>query len=187
MPTDLGPIDTKHDDLRSLRIDHSLRDGGGEPPTWSRRFILGGIAAVVLLGVAALAYRALASNTPEVEVVRATAEGSDAAGSTVQSFMTFLQNILGIDTTAAGDTAAGVSISGGVITVTASTVVTARRVQRHPARRNRLDNSSVRRTGLDSIPESTLETNGWLDLEHQQEKTLGRRGQLLELGGAAWA
>jgi hypothetical protein len=77
--------------------------------------------------------------------------------------------------------------SCGVITITSSTVVTARRVQRHLARRNRLDNSSVRRTGLDSIPESTLETNGWLDFEHQQEKTLGRRGQLLELGGAAWA
>lgn len=40
--------------------------------------------------------------------------------------------------------------------------------------------ASVRRTGLDSIPESTLETTGWLDFDHQQEKTLGRRGQLLE-------
>ena len=85
MPTDLGPSDTKHDDLRSLRIDRSLRDGGGEPPAWSRRFILGGIAVVVLLGIAALAYRALASETPEVEVARATAEGSDVAGSTVLS------------------------------------------------------------------------------------------------------
>jgi HlyD family secretion protein len=40
---------------------------------------------VVLLGIAALAYRALGSETPEVEVTRATAEGSDAAGSTVLS------------------------------------------------------------------------------------------------------
>ena len=79
------PIDTKHDDLQSLRIDRSLRDGGGEPPAWSRRFVLGGIAIVVLLGIVALSYRVLASNTPEVEVVRATAEGSDAAGSTVLS------------------------------------------------------------------------------------------------------
>src|SRR3984957_12305204 len=85
MATETGPSDTKHDDLRSLRIDHSLRAEGGEPPAWSRRFILGGIAMVVLLGIAALAYRALASNTPEVEVTRATAEGSDAAGSTVLS------------------------------------------------------------------------------------------------------
>lgn len=85
MPTDIGPTDTKHEDLRSLRIDRSLRDGGGEPPAWSRRFILGGIAVVVLLGLAALAYRALASETAEVEVARATAEGSDVAGSTVLS------------------------------------------------------------------------------------------------------
>jgi len=60
MPTDLGSADTKHDDLRSLRIDHSLRDGGGEPPAWSRRFILGGVAMVVLLGIVSLVYRALA-------------------------------------------------------------------------------------------------------------------------------
>jgi HlyD family secretion protein len=78
------PTDTKHDDLQSLRIDHSLRDGG-ETPIWSRRVIVAGISVVVLLGVVALAYRALASSTPEVEVVRATAEGSDAAGSTVLS------------------------------------------------------------------------------------------------------
>jgi HlyD family secretion protein len=82
MPTE---IDSKHDDLQSLRIDRSLRGEGGEPPAWSRRFILGGIAIVVLLGLAALAYRALASTTPEVEVARATAEGSDVAGSTVLS------------------------------------------------------------------------------------------------------
>jgi HlyD family secretion protein len=85
MPTDLGPTDTKNEDLRSLRIDHSLRDGGGEPPAWSRRFILGGIAVVVLLGLVALAYRALASDAPEVEIARATAEGSGVAGSTVLS------------------------------------------------------------------------------------------------------
>src|ERR1700688_887460 len=85
MPTETEHTDSKHEDLRSLRIDHSLRDGGGEPPAWSRRFILGGIAVVVLLGLVALGYRLLASNAPEVEVARATAEGSDAAGSTVLS------------------------------------------------------------------------------------------------------
>ena len=79
------PIDTKHDDLQSLRIDHSMRDGGGEPPAWSRRFILGGIAIVVVLGLVALAYRVLASNSAEVEVARATAETGNAAGSTVLS------------------------------------------------------------------------------------------------------
>jgi len=85
MPTETDHTDSKHEDLRSLRIDHSLRDGGGEPPAWSRRVILGGIAVVVLLGLVALAYRALASNAAEVEVARATAESSDVAGSTVLS------------------------------------------------------------------------------------------------------
>lgn len=85
MPTDPEQADSKHDDLQNLRIDHSLRDGDGEPPAWSRRIIIGGIAVVVLLGIVALSYRVFASNTPEVEVARATAEGSDAAGSTVLS------------------------------------------------------------------------------------------------------
>jgi len=67
------PADTKHDDLQSLRIDHSMRDGGGEPPAWSRRVIIGGIALVVLLGIATMAYRALSTDAPEVEVVRAAA------------------------------------------------------------------------------------------------------------------
>src|ERR1039457_6781130 len=79
------PTDTKHDDLQSLRIDHSMRDSAGGPPVWSRRFIIGGIVAVVLLGIVMLAYRLLASNATEVEVARATAEASDAAGSTVLS------------------------------------------------------------------------------------------------------
>src|SRR3981189_2894111 len=79
------PTDTKHDDLQSLRIDHSMRDGGGEPPAWSRRVIIGGIALVVLLGIATMAYRALSTDAPEVEVVRAAAESSDVAGATVLS------------------------------------------------------------------------------------------------------
>ena len=79
------PLDTKHDDLQSLRIDHTLRGGGGEPPVWSRRIIIGGIALVVLLGIVTLTYRVLASNTPEVEVVRATAEVGNSAGATVLS------------------------------------------------------------------------------------------------------
>src|SRR3977135_1624410 len=79
------PADDKHDDLQNLRIDHSLRDGGGEPPAWSRRFILGGIAMIVLLGMIVLTYRVLASDSPEVEIVRAAAEGKDVAGATVLS------------------------------------------------------------------------------------------------------
>lgn len=67
-------IDTKHDDLQSLRIDRSQRsDHGGSAPEWARRYILGGIALVVILGISALAYRTLSSAAPEVEVVRASA------------------------------------------------------------------------------------------------------------------
>lgn len=74
-------IDTKHEDLQSLRIDRSQRgDGGGEPPAWARRYIIVGIAAVVVLGLVAVAYRALSASVPEVEVVRAAAESSDMGG-----------------------------------------------------------------------------------------------------------
>ena len=80
-------IDTKHEDLQSLRIDRTQRgDSGGEPPAWAKRYILGGIALVALLGVITLAYRAFSSDTPEVEVVRAAAQTSGAdAGGTVLS------------------------------------------------------------------------------------------------------
>ena len=80
--------DTKHEDLQSLRIDRSQRgDNGGEPPTWARRYILGGIALVVLLGLTALAYRAFSSDTPEVEVVRASAQtsGNDVGGTVLSA------------------------------------------------------------------------------------------------------
>jgi HlyD family secretion protein len=80
-------IDTKHEDLQSLRIDRTQRgDSGGEPPSWARRYILGGVAIIVLLGLCVLAYRALSSDVPEVEVVRAAAQTSgDAAAGTVLS------------------------------------------------------------------------------------------------------
>jgi HlyD family secretion protein len=82
------PIDAKHEDLQSLRIDRSQRggDGGGEPPAWARRYILGGIALLVVLGLGAVAYRVFSSDAPEVEVVRAAAEtGGSEAGETVLS------------------------------------------------------------------------------------------------------
>src|SRR5216683_3721168 len=72
-------IDTKHDDLRSLRIDRSEKVEG-EPPAWARRYIIVGIAVVVLLGLAALGYRLFASDAPEVEVVRASVESSEIGG-----------------------------------------------------------------------------------------------------------
>jgi len=70
-------IDTKHQDLQSLRIDRSQRgDNGGEPPAWARRYIIIGIAIVVLLGLITLVYRAFSPDVPEVEVVRAAAQTS---------------------------------------------------------------------------------------------------------------
>jgi HlyD family secretion protein len=81
-------IDTKHEDLQSLRIDRSQRgDSGGEPPAWARRYILGGIALIVLLGVVALAFRLFSSDAAEVEVVRAAAEtsGNDAGGTVLSA------------------------------------------------------------------------------------------------------
>jgi HlyD family secretion protein len=80
-------IDTKHEDLQSLRIDRSQRgDSGGEPPAWAKRYILGGLAVVVLLGLVALAYRMFSADVPEVEVVRASAEtSSNDLGGTVLS------------------------------------------------------------------------------------------------------
>src|SRR5579863_9226873 len=75
------PIDAKHEDLQSLRIDRSARAGGeGEPPVWARRYILIGIGLLVLLGVVATAYRLLSHDAPEVQVVRAAAESSDVGG-----------------------------------------------------------------------------------------------------------
>jgi HlyD family secretion protein len=79
------PIDTKHDELQNLRIDRTHRsDTAGEPPAWARRYILGGIAVVALLGIAVLAYRALAPEAAVVETARAQAQSNDA-GSVVLS------------------------------------------------------------------------------------------------------
>jgi len=84
----LMAIDTKHEDLQSLRIDRSQRsDSGGEPPAWARRYILVGIAIVVFLGLIAVAYRLFSSDAPEVEVVRAAAQtsGNDAGGTVLSA------------------------------------------------------------------------------------------------------
>jgi len=79
-------IDTKHQDLQNLRIDRSERgNGGGEPPAWARRYIIGGIAVVVLLGLVTAAYRLFSSGAPEVEVVRAAAESSSVGGTVLSA------------------------------------------------------------------------------------------------------
>ncbi len=78
-------IDTKHDDLQSLRIDRSAPNSEGDPPKWSTRYILGGIGVVVLLGLIALAYRLFSPAAPELEVVRAVTEGGADVGGVVLS------------------------------------------------------------------------------------------------------
>jgi HlyD family secretion protein len=70
------PIDAKHADLQSLRIDRSAPDDGGGPSPWAKRIIVGGIAVVVLLGLSVLAYRLLSSSAVEVETARVTVESS---------------------------------------------------------------------------------------------------------------
>ncbi len=76
------PIDAKHHDLQGLRIDRSAPPTG-EPAPWARRYILIGVAVVVLLSLSTLAYRLLSPDVPEVEAVRAVSESNAVAGSTV--------------------------------------------------------------------------------------------------------
>jgi HlyD family secretion protein len=80
------PIDAKHEDLQSLRIDRTERAAGnGEPPAWASRYIVVGIVIVVVLGLSAIAYRLLSRNVPEVEVTRAAAESSDVGGTVLSA------------------------------------------------------------------------------------------------------
>src|SRR5450432_1720215 len=73
-------IDTKHDDLKSLRIDRSAAPPEGEGSPWARRYIIIGIAVVVLLGLGVLGYRLFGPDAPEVETVRASVESSEVGG-----------------------------------------------------------------------------------------------------------
>src|ERR1700736_3770362 len=82
------PIDAKHEDLQSLRIDRTQRGAGngeGEPPTWARRYIVIGIVVVALLSLSAVGYRLLSGTVPEVEVVRAMAESGDVGGTVLSA------------------------------------------------------------------------------------------------------
>src|SRR4051812_32827156 len=72
-------MDTKHADLQSLRIDRSSHSEP-EPPLWAKRWIVIGVAVLVLLGVTALAYRLFSSDPIEVETARAAAENTDVGG-----------------------------------------------------------------------------------------------------------
>ena len=75
------PLETKYGDLHGLRIDRSQKEP--EEPKWSKRFILAGIGALVVLGIVALAVRLFSSSIPEVQTVRATAVNSSSSGDTV--------------------------------------------------------------------------------------------------------
>ncbi len=75
-------IDTKHKDLEGLRIDRSAAPVESDPSPWAKSIIFGGIAIIVLLGIAALTYRFM-GDAPEVEVVRAAAEGGDTPADSV--------------------------------------------------------------------------------------------------------
>ena len=80
------PIDAKHEDLQSLRIDRTDRGtNNGEPPAWARRYIVVGIVIVAVLSLSALAYRFLSRDVPEVEVTRASAESSDVGGTVLSA------------------------------------------------------------------------------------------------------
>jgi HlyD family secretion protein len=80
------PIDAKHEDLQSLRIDRTERgSGSGEAPAWARRYIVIGIAIVVVLSLSALAFRMLSREVPEVEVVRAAAQSSEVGGTVLSA------------------------------------------------------------------------------------------------------
>ena len=72
--------DTKHKDLEGLRIDRAASVAETSSSPWARSFILAGVGVLVLAGIAALAYRILGGSAPEVEVVRAAAEGGDIGG-----------------------------------------------------------------------------------------------------------
>lgn len=74
---------TKFEDLKSLRIDDHERGDHPSEPKWSKRYIVVGIAILVLLSLGTLGYRALQGSTLEVETTRAVAQSGEAMGGTV--------------------------------------------------------------------------------------------------------
>jgi HlyD family secretion protein len=76
---------TKFDDLKSLRIEdeHRGEDPQGNASKWSKRYILAGIAVLVVASIGTLVYRAAQGAVPEVETARATADSSGGGGDVV--------------------------------------------------------------------------------------------------------
>ncbi|MBV9074366.1 MAG: efflux RND transporter periplasmic adaptor subunit [Acidobacteria bacterium] len=75
------PLETKYGDLSSLRIDRAQKEP--DEPKWSKRFILAGIFALVVLSLVALGIRLFSSSIPEVQTVRAQTISSSTPGDTV--------------------------------------------------------------------------------------------------------
>jgi HlyD family secretion protein len=65
------------DELKSLRIDRNRRRSPGESSKWARRWILGGTALFLLLGLSRFAYQKVNAAT-EVEVQRVRAASTSA-------------------------------------------------------------------------------------------------------------
>ena len=74
-------LEAKYGDLHGLRIDRSQKEP--EDPKWSKRFIIVGVVAIVLLGVIVLAVRLFSASVPEVQTVRAATINSSSSGETV--------------------------------------------------------------------------------------------------------
>src|SRR4051794_8860875 len=74
-------LEAKYGDLHTLRIDRSQKEP--DEPKWSKRFIIGGVGALVFLGLVALAVRLFSSSIPEVQTVRAASVSSSSSGDTV--------------------------------------------------------------------------------------------------------
>ena len=76
------PVETKYNDLSSLRIDRSTKQP--DEPKWSKRFILIGFGVLVALAIVALGIRLFSSSEAEVRTVRAMPAASNSgAGDTV--------------------------------------------------------------------------------------------------------
>jgi HlyD family secretion protein len=75
---------TKFEDLKSLRIEDEHRGdhpgGNDDASKWSKRYILAGIAVLVLASLGTLAYRLAQGSVAEVETARATAESGSVGG-----------------------------------------------------------------------------------------------------------
>lgn len=65
-------------DLQGLKIDRTQRTP--PPSKWSTRWIIAGVAILVVLGVVRILYSTLASAAPQVETIRVTAANSGGAG-----------------------------------------------------------------------------------------------------------